>query len=67
MVIVLRRKSPKTTLEFALIADGVPPKDVYKVLAQLSLPEVKTAEKAHEINGRGSKGLHYIGRARWGH
>ena len=27
------RKSPKTTLEFALIADGVPPKDVYKVLA----------------------------------
>jgi putative spermidine/putrescine transport system substrate-binding protein len=26
------RKSPKTTLEFALIADGVPPKDVYKVL-----------------------------------
>ena len=25
-------KSPKTTLEFALIADGVPPKDVYKVL-----------------------------------
>ena len=27
------RKSPKTTLEFALIADGVPPKDVYKVLS----------------------------------
>jgi putative spermidine/putrescine transport system substrate-binding protein len=27
------RKSPKTTLEFALIADGVPAKDVYKVLA----------------------------------
>jgi putative spermidine/putrescine transport system substrate-binding protein len=27
------RKSPKTTLEFALIADGVAPKDVYKVLA----------------------------------
>lgn len=26
------RKSPKTTLEFALIADGVAPKDVYKVL-----------------------------------
>lgn len=26
-------KSPKTTLEFALIADGVPAKDVYKVLA----------------------------------
>ena len=26
------RKSPKTTLEFALIADGVPAKDVYKVL-----------------------------------
>ena len=26
------RKSPKTTLEFALIADGVPPADVYKVL-----------------------------------
>jgi putative spermidine/putrescine transport system substrate-binding protein len=26
------RKSPKTTLEFALIADGVSPKDVYKVL-----------------------------------
>ncbi|MGE0239010.1 MAG: ABC transporter substrate-binding protein [Parvibaculaceae bacterium] len=26
------RKSPKTTLEFALIADGVPPKDVYTVL-----------------------------------
>jgi putative spermidine/putrescine transport system substrate-binding protein len=26
------RKSPKTTLEFALIADGVVPKDVYKVL-----------------------------------
>ena len=27
------RKSPKTTLEFALIADGVPAKDVYKVLS----------------------------------
>jgi putative spermidine/putrescine transport system substrate-binding protein len=27
------RKSPKTTLELALIADGVPPKDGYKVLA----------------------------------
>lgn len=26
------RKSPKTTLEFALIADGVAPADVYKVL-----------------------------------
>ena len=26
------RKSPKTTLEFALIADGVPAKDVYKIL-----------------------------------
>jgi putative spermidine/putrescine transport system substrate-binding protein len=26
------RKSPKVTLEFALIADGVPAKDVYKVL-----------------------------------
>jgi putative spermidine/putrescine transport system substrate-binding protein len=26
------RKSPKTTLEFALIADGVSPKDVYTVL-----------------------------------
>lgn len=26
-------KSPKTTLEFALIADGVPAKDVYKALA----------------------------------
>lgn len=26
------RKSPKTTLEFALIADGVKPADVYKVL-----------------------------------
>ena len=26
------RKSPKTTLEFALIADGVAPKDVYTVL-----------------------------------
>ncbi len=26
------RKSPKTTLEFALIADGVAPKEVYKVL-----------------------------------
>ena len=26
------RKSPKTTLEFALIADGVAPTDVYKVL-----------------------------------
>jgi putative spermidine/putrescine transport system substrate-binding protein len=26
------RKSPKTTLEMALIADGVAPKDVYKVL-----------------------------------
>ena len=27
------RQVPKTTLEFALIADGVAPKDVYKVLA----------------------------------
>ena len=27
------RKAPKTTLEFALIADGVPTGDVYKVLA----------------------------------
>ena len=27
------RKSPKTTLEFALIADGVPAKDVYEVLS----------------------------------
>ncbi|WP_414449916.1 ABC transporter substrate-binding protein [Burkholderia sp. 22PA0099] len=27
------RKSPKVTLEWALIADGVAPKDVYKVLA----------------------------------
>lgn len=27
------RKSPKTTLEFALIADGVPTSDVYKVLS----------------------------------
>ncbi len=27
------RKSPKTTLEMALIADGVAPKDVYKVLS----------------------------------
>jgi putative spermidine/putrescine transport system substrate-binding protein len=27
------RKGPKYTLEFALMADGVPPKDVYKVLA----------------------------------
>jgi putative spermidine/putrescine transport system substrate-binding protein len=27
------RRSPKTTLEFALIADGVAPKDVYTVLA----------------------------------
>lgn len=27
------RKSPKTTLEFALVADGVPTSDVYKVLS----------------------------------
>lgn len=27
------RKGPKTTLEFALMADGVPPADVYKTLA----------------------------------
>ena len=27
------RQSPKTTLEIALLADGVPPADVYKVLA----------------------------------
>ena len=29
----LLRQSPKTTLEIALLADGVPPSDVYKVLA----------------------------------
>ena len=29
----LFRNSPKTTLEIALLADGVPPADVYKVLA----------------------------------
>lgn len=29
----LLRSSPKTTLEIALLADGVPPADVYKVLA----------------------------------
>jgi len=29
----LLRQSPKTTLEIALLADGVPPADVYKVLA----------------------------------
>ena len=29
----LLRNSPKTTLEIALLADGVPPADVYKVLA----------------------------------